>query len=288
MISRRRFVQFAAALVGGGVGVGYYTWRIEPHWVELVRRDLPVRNLPAALEGQTLVQLSDLHVGPRVDDDFLRGAFDLVHALEPAFVALTGDFMTCKRGEQVDHALKVMESLRPGRLGTFAVLGNHDYGWSWREVDVADRLARGLTDQGIEVLRNRQRTVAGLTFVGLDDYWSPYFSVSEALGGLAPDAAAVALCHNPDGADKPGWDGYRGWILAGHTHGGQCKPPFLPPPILPVRNPRYVAGEIDLGDGRTLYINRALGHLLQVRFNARPEITVFRLTRAAESTPGLS
>jgi uncharacterized protein len=52
----------------------------------------------------------------------------------------------------------------------------------------------------------------------------------------------------------------------------------LPPPLLPVRNKRYTAGEIPLADGRRLYINRGLGHLIQVRFNVRPEITSFRLT----------
>ena len=71
-----------------------------------------------------------------------------------------------------------------------------------------------------------------------------------------------------------------GWVLAGHTHGGQCKPPFLRPPALPVRNKRYSAGAIDAGNGRTLYINRGLGHLIRVRFNVRPEITLFTLRRA--------
>jgi predicted MPP superfamily phosphohydrolase len=47
--------------------------------------------------------------------------------------------------------------------------------------------------------------------------------------------------------------------------------------MLPVKNKKYSSGEIDLEDGRTLYINRALGHLWQVRFNVRPEITVFEL-----------
>jgi predicted MPP superfamily phosphohydrolase len=51
----------------------------------------------------------------------------------------------------------------------------------------------------------------------------------------------------------------------------------LPPPIVPVRNRRYTSGEFDLGDGRHMYINRGLGHLLRVRFNARPEITMFTL-----------
>ncbi|MCX6880478.1 MAG: hypothetical protein NTW21_42740 [Verrucomicrobia bacterium] len=75
-------------------------------------------------------------------------------------------------------------------------------------------------------------------------------------------------------------DGYMGWILAGHTHGGQCKPPFLPPPLLPVRNRRYVAGEYPLAGSRSLYVSRGVGHLIQVRFNVRPEITLFQMTRA--------
>jgi predicted MPP superfamily phosphohydrolase len=68
--------------------------------------------------------------------------------------------------------------------------------------------------------------------------------------------------------------------VAGHTHGGQCKPPFLPPPLLPVQNKRYTSGVFGLSDGRTLYISRGVGHFLPVRFNVRPEVTVFRLQPA--------
>ena len=68
-------------------------------------------------------------------------------------------------------------------------------------------------------------------------------------------------------------------VLEESAHGGQVKPPFLPPPILPVNNEIYTAGEFDLGNGRYLYINRGLGSLWPIRFNARPEITVFSLTR---------
>ena len=74
--------------------------------------------------------------------------------------------------------------------------------------------------------------------------------------------------------------GYEGWILSGHTHGGQCKPPFLPPPLIPVRNRRYTSGEIDATGGRRLYISRGVGHTMMVRFNVRPEVTVFTLQRA--------
>lgn len=92
--------------------------------------------------------------------------------------------------------------------------------------------------------------------------------------------ANLVLCHNPDVMDLPIWQNYNSWVLSGHTHGGQVKPPFLDAPMLPVKNKRYTAGKIDFEDGRTLYINRALGHLWQVRFNVRPEITVFTLEKA--------
>jgi predicted MPP superfamily phosphohydrolase len=89
----------------------------------------------------------------------------------------------------------------------------------------------------------------------------------------------LALAHNPDSVDRPGWEPFRGWILSGHTHGGQVQPPFLPPPILPIENRRYAAGRIELSGGRRLYVSRGVGHLLRVRFNCRPEATIFRLTR---------
>jgi predicted MPP superfamily phosphohydrolase len=71
-----------------------------------------------------------------------------------------------------------------------------------------------------------------------------------------------------------------GWILSGHTHGGQCKAPFLPPPLLPVRNRRYTQGEFRLSGNRSMYINRGVGHLLPVRINVRPEVTLFELRQA--------
>jgi predicted MPP superfamily phosphohydrolase len=280
-LGRRRFLK--RALAGGAclcAGTGFYTWRVEPHWVEVVRRDLPIAGLPDPLRGRTLVQLSDLHVGPQVADDYLIGAFRRVAALEPDVLVLTGDFMTCWAGEQVEHTLRVLEHLRPARLATLGILGNHDYGMTWKRPEVADRLAAGLAGLGIDVLRNEKRDVQGLTIAGIDDLWCPFFRPEKVMPTLDPRAANLVLVHNPDAADVPVWHGYRGWMLCGHTHGGQCRPPFLPPPVLPVKNRRYTAGEIDLYDGRRLYINRALGHLRSVRFNVRPEITAFTLQAA--------
>jgi predicted MPP superfamily phosphohydrolase len=270
----------AGTFAAGAAGVGLYTWRVEPHWVEVVRRDMPVPGLPAALEGKTLAHVSDLHVGPQVDDDYLSAALRRVSSLQPDVVAITGDFMSCSGGEQVDHAARVLENLSPPPLGCFAALGNHDYGHGWADAEVAGRLAVRLDGLGIRLLRNASADAGGLRVVGLDDLWGPNFRPADVLPAVRPGEPAVVLCHNPDAADLPVWGSFRGWVLAGHTHGGQCKPPFLRPPMLPVKNRRYTAGAFDLGDGRWMYINRGLGHLLRVRFNVRPEITLFRLVAA--------
>ena len=283
-MNRREFVRRSAALAGVGVAaVGSYTWGVEPFWLDVVRRDLPVAALPPALEGARLAHLSDLHVGPRVRDDYLVAVLRRTAALRPDFVAVTGDLIThrASRGEAEYAQLRaVLAHLPRGRLGTVAVLGNHDYGAAWRELPVAARVQAELERAGAHVLRNDAVAVAGLDFVGVEDLWSLRADAARAFARRSANAA-LALCHNPDGADELAWGDYRGWILAGHTHGGQCKPPFLPPPLLPVRNRRYSAGEVDAPGGRTLYISRGVGYYLHVRFNVRPEVTLFTLRRAA-------
>lgn len=277
LITRRRFFVASAAGLCSGLGVFGYTWRIEPHWVDVVERPLPIKHLPAGLVGKRLIHISDLHIGPVVDSRYIIACLERINSMKPDFLVITGDFMTCCDEAQIAAATNVLGHLRPPALATVAVLGNHDYGTRWGSGKIADCLTRELESLDINVLRNDTRTLEGLTFAGIDDYWSPNFNPGPMLSKLPKEQANLVLCHNPDVADEPHWHDYTGWILCGHTHGGQCKPPFLAPPILPVKNKRYCAGEIDLHDGRRMYINRGLGYLHRVRFNVRPEITVFTL-----------
>jgi uncharacterized protein len=278
--ARRRFlVRGLGATAALAAGTGLYTWRVEPHWVELVERTLPIANLPPALAGKRLVQLTDLHVGPRVDDDYVIGVFDRVRALAPDIVVFTGDFTEPYRGFAA-QASRVYRHAPRGRLATVGIFGNHDYGPGWRHPEFAAELGPLLADCGIRVLRNERTDVAGLDVIGLDDWWAKRFRPAEALAYRDTSKPAIVLSHNPDTADLPDWFGYQGWILCGHTHGGQCKPPFLPPPLLPVRNRRYTSGDVDVAGGRRLYISRGVGHTLMVRFNVRPEVTVFDLRPA--------
>ncbi len=276
MISRRRFLRACAGVAVSGAGLVLYTCEIEPHWLELVRRPLPISNLPPGLQGRTLVHISDVHAGPRVADSYILDTFARVKALSPDIVVYTGDYISYQPAV-LAHVERTYANAPRGRLATFGTLGNHDYGPGWNRFELANRLAERLTVAGIRILRNEVGESGGLQVAGADELWAHRFDLRRTLDGLDPARPAIVLSHNPDTVDLSGWDGYRGWILSGHTHGGQCKPPFLPPPILPVRNKRYTSGEFALSGDRRLYISRGVGHLRQVRFNVRPEVTVFAL-----------
>jgi len=283
MLTRRFFLATAgstAALTAAGAAAYGYATQIEPHWVQTVHRPLPVRALPPDLEAKTLVQLSDIHVGHRVDDGYVLSVFDHVRSLDPDIVVITGDFVSHYRGI-VDQAARVYPNLPKGRFATLGIFGNHDYGKRSQNPVLAGVLQDIFDHAGLTILQNRSIDIEGLRIIGLDDRWGPYFDPAPIMATVRAGEPVIVLSHNPDTVDLPIWGEFDGWILAGHTHGGQCKPPFLPPPLLPVHNKRYVAGAYELAGNRSLYINRGVGHLLKARFNARPEVTVFSLTRAA-------
>ncbi len=276
MISRRRLLYSGAAAAAGAC---LYTWRVEPHWLEITRRALPIRFLPSRLVGRTLAHVSDVHVGPRVDDDYVLGVFARVAALRPDIVVISGDLISHHDGvfEQME---RIYRHFPRGSMATMGVLGNHDYGAGWSHPEIAARVASTAGECGITVLRNETREIEGLQIAGLDDLWARSFEPASVLDRVDRSRAALVLSHNPDTADLPVWDSYEGWILAGHTHGGQCKPPFLPPPLLPVQNRLYTSGEFSLSGNRRMYISRGVGHLVRVRFNVRPEVTLFELQQA--------
>jgi predicted MPP superfamily phosphohydrolase len=280
-MKRRTFLKGAAGVMGAGLLGGLYAWQVEPFWLEFVHHEMPIRYLPKELIGKTLMQVSDIHVGNRFDHHYIIDSFKKAQVFNPDFVVYTGDYVSTHKGEVLYKELaETLANCVRGTIATVGILGNHDYGRNWAEATVADNISRMLEQNGITVLRNDTKHFAGLNVLGLDDYWGLNFNPGQVLNNVDTAKPVIALCHNPDVCDLDVWNGYEGWILAGHTHGGQCKAPFLPPPMLPVRNKKYTSGKIELAGNRSLYINRALGHLWQVRFNVRPEITIFTLRSA--------
>ena len=286
--TRRRWLKAAAGLAVAAAGAAAYARWIEPTWIEVVERDLPVPHLPAAWDGVRVGLVADLHHSRRVPLDYLAGGIDRLASLEPDLVAAVGDFVTGGGVRYAEASARLMERLSPP-MGVFACLGNHDYGVT-RPVRMAEAkdVARALPQAGVRLLRNEavrlERGGEALWIVGTEDLWSGRIRPTEALADVPAGSANLTLCHNPDAADPLARAG-AGAILSGHTHGGQVQVPLLGPPILPVRNRGRHEG-LHRAGGAWLYINRGLGWLWKVRFGCRPEITILTLRRASAPAAG--
>lgn len=167
-LTRRQSLKLLAAGTSAAA-LGLYTWAIGPHWLEFTYPDLPIVGLPHELGGRTLAQISDLHVGPKVDDVYIIKSLQRAGELMLDFVVFTGDWITYRDSRQFNQLRQIMPHIPHGRLGTVGILGNHDYGFNWRMVDVAQRVTEIVASEGVILLRNQALSVAGLQFLGLDD-----------------------------------------------------------------------------------------------------------------------
>jgi uncharacterized protein len=281
-LSRRNFIRLAAASLVPATGLAVYTWKVEPHWLVVRHESLPIAHAPVQWQGRRIVHISDLHIGTLVSTEHLLHAMEAVNALRPDMILITGDLMSQRDGFfPAEDIQRVYGSLKLPAHGIHTILGNHDYGGAHlNSKEVAANVTQMVRGLGITVLRNEALERGGLTIIGLDDLWCHEFRPDLVSDVLNAPGAKLAMVHNPDACDGDGWGSYQGPIFSGHTHGGQCKSPFLPPLILPVQNKRYTTGRIDLEDGRVLHINPGLGYVRKLRFNVRPEITVYTVAMA--------
>jgi len=131
-LTRRKFLVRSSLLTLGGLGV--YAFGVEPRWIAVEHHELPIDGLPAELDGATAVQISDTHVGSRVDDSYLLAQFDFVQSLDPEFVFFTGDFLDNGSKWHLKKGLNLLDRFPRGSIGNACVLGNHDFGNSPDEV----------------------------------------------------------------------------------------------------------------------------------------------------------
>lgn len=258
-----------------------YARDIEPDWPEVVRRTYTLPRLHPAFDGFRIAQISDLHVGTGMTADRLTRIAALVNDQQPDAIVITGDFIT--EGKiSADHARTLHEGLgalhAPERA---AILGNHDH---WVDPEGVRSILRevGIRDMS-NVVYTFRRGDAQLHLCGVDDHWEKLDRMDEVLAALPEDGAAVLLAHEPDYADLSAATGRFDLQLSGHSHGGQVIVPLLNRPlVLPPYGKKYPLGEYRV-NGMIQYTNRGLGTIRPaVRFNCRPEITVFTLR--AETT----
>jgi predicted MPP superfamily phosphohydrolase len=240
--------------------------------------EVPVDNLPAALNGFTIAQISDIHVGPTIKRAYLQAIVDAVNALQADAVAVTGDLVDGRVQDLAPHVAP-LQQLR-SRHGTFFVTGNHEY-YSGAEEWIAE-----LQRLGVQVLMNEHVVLrhdgASLVMAGVADTSAHHFNPrhrsdpQRALHGAPADAGVrVLLAHQPRSADAAAQAGFD-LQLSGHTHGGQYWPWNL---FVRLQQP-YTAGLHRLKQ-LWVYTSRGTGYWgPPVRFGAPSEITRLRFVIA--------
>jgi uncharacterized protein len=264
------------------LALGLRAFWLEPASLTVVneRIQLPTP-LPKPLK---IAVLTDLHIGsPFNGMDKLSDVVARTNAARPDVICILGDLLS--------NGPKGARSERPGFItpeqvsaelanlrapvGVFGVLGNHD---NWLD---HDRVAAAMEKNGVRLLEDKAQrldTPAGsIWLAGVSDYWTRSHDVAAALAAVGTDTAPIILItHNPD--LFPSVPNRVSLTLAGHTHGGQVRFPFIGTPIVPSRfGVRFTAGHIVEG-GRHLFVATGIGtSILPVRFRVPPAIVVLTI-----------
>ncbi len=255
-------------LLGICFGLLLYMRFIEPHWYEVVTHHFSLRD--GVKRGVRIVFLSDIHAGHQKTKRAYNRIWQKVQSLQPDIVLFGGDFVEVL-GAAI-HDLEGISQIQPS-IGTFFVLGNHDY---W---DDPSLIARVLKEIGAQDLTNACVQIGegglGFSLVGLDDAWlgTPRIEVM-------PPAAqpTILLTHESDILiDLP--EGAADLVFLGHTHGGQIRLPWKGAvTTLPQSTPQWLDRGLKEWRRMRLIISQGLGEsTMGVRFWARPQIVVVEI-----------
>lgn len=267
-----RVLGAGAAAVAAGLGV--VALREATKRVEVRDVEVALDRLPTQLDGFTIVQLSDIHVGGRtLYRRFVEEMVATTNALAPDMIAITGDLVD---GSVADlrHHVEPLGSLRAAH-GVYFVTGNHEY------YSGPDEWVNHLRTLGVRVLRNERVSIGhgaeSFDLVGVDDYNAAGYpghgpDLARAVADRDRDRALVLLAHQPREVHRAAEHGV-GLQLSGHTHGGQIWPWSY---AVKLQQP-YVAGLVRHATTQ-LYISRGTGYWgPPMRLGAPAEITRIRL-----------
>lgn len=239
----------------------------------VVAHDIVISSSIVLPRPLTIAFASDFHAGPTTHPDIFHRLAGALIDCAPDVLLLGGDFVSC-RARYLPRLLEPLARYRP-RLGTYAVLGNHDV-WAG-----ADSIRGQLEAAGITVLVNASAKLPApfedVTLCGIDDPWVGQPDLPQAFA--AAGKVRVFLLHSPDGLVL--LRGQRFDVaLAGHTHGGQVALPGGIP-ILTGGGPlsrRYSRGRFEVSGNGSLIVSRGIGcSTLPIRWNSDSELTLCRL-----------
>jgi predicted MPP superfamily phosphohydrolase len=219
----------------------------------------------------TIAQISDLHLGIMLGDDFLDRVINKLRELKPDIVVATGDIVD-GQGDDFEELARRFHTYTPP-LGAYAVTGNHEY------YAGLEHSLRFLRNAGFTVLRGEAARAGGIILVGVDDPTArssgqpTMLDTGKALASVSANDFIVLLKHQPVVDSDTKFD----LQLSGHTHGGQIFP-FV---YLTRLRYRVHTGLTELADGRLLYVSRGVGTWgPPIRLFAPPEITLITIAGA--------
>lgn len=259
---------FSVALGGRAL---YRARHLRPPGLRVRRERVAHPDLPRALHGFRVVQLSDIHAGPFVRQGDLSAVVELANSLAPDLAVITGDLIT-HTTEEAELVRGDLARLR-AKHGILGVFGNHDYRGR-REGELAARWAAS----GMRFLRNEGVRIevegGALCVVGVEDLEEARtLDLQAARACVRPGDFELALCHNPQGA--PAFVRERSLaVLCGHTHGSQ-----VDLPLLRRAGPAHPGARLELGSLRVI-VSRGLGSIgLPLRIGAPTELVVLEFER---------
>ncbi|MCL5961641.1 MAG: metallophosphoesterase [Chloroflexi bacterium] len=277
----------AAAVLG-------YAARIEPRRLVFRRRVFEFDDSQFPLERLTILHLSDLHI--RKPDPSMTRWLEPIFALKPDLTIMTGDFIEFDSG--TDFCAELVSRLS-SRLGIYGVLGNHDHFYRRSSlvsqivnavrnvINFTDHspndvpaLVRKLGEAGARMLINEnvRLQIEGKTvwLAGVDDPISERDNLPKALEGIQREDFTILLSHSPESifaAEERGVD----LVLAGHTHGGQVRLPFVGAVTSRTRHRVPIVGGAKRVGRAWLHVSPGLGASVPLRFLCPPEVTLIEL-----------
>jgi uncharacterized protein len=270
-IGRRRFI---AGLGAAGAAIGADAFGFEAHRVLVSRHDVLIPALPGAFDGMRIAQISDVHLpGNQLA---ARAALHHLRRERPEVVILNGD-MT-ETAQALGQVREFASAVR-GSLATVAVLGN----WEYRAGVEGDQARKVYQEAGVDLLINQSKLLevggSSLALVGMDDMLAGRPDVTVARLGLAAGETEIWVIHEPNFADQvPETVPRPTLLLAGHTHGGQIRIPFMPP-VKPIGAGRFLEGWYR-DTPAPMYVSRGVGTTgIPARFRCPAELPIFTLRK---------
>jgi predicted MPP superfamily phosphohydrolase len=258
--------------------LAFWGFFIEPNRLIIREETIAIDNWPRELDGLKIAVISDIHAGGSfINDKKLHSIVDRTNALHPDLIVILGDYMssngwTSERIEPEVFGVVLKNFNAP--LGTYSVLGNHDWWYDGAKVRA------GLEQNGIKVLEDEvlQLEARGISLwlAGLADLWTRRQHIEQTIANVPEGQTMIALTHNPD--IFPNLPERVPLLLAGHTHGGQVRFPFIGTVVQTTKfGHRYERGHV-FENNHHLFVTTGIGtSIVPVRFGVTPEIVLLTL-----------